>query len=656
MNKLFLITIFAMLLLIPFSFALTPLSISSVGFDSNDPDLQGQAWLVTFALRGDNSFIGTISAEDIKSDDGKIAENDLTISAELTSNSCNYNLRTRSADPNVFEYGVQIQEVSQLSFIHPNIVDFGNQCISKSNYYFVYGVTGTGFLQTTMYCITKDRVGVPATVETPIENFEADIQVIAKGQTSTGTINSVDSNSVNIPPVAFATWVGSFSSGETCPDIAASGFVGMNGKNGNWILIRQTTYNSYLNSLDNFQNAENRVVDEIFGDGLTSSDQSVVDDYIGQINTVNSRARSTQGEVTFSTSSGKQASVSGSLSNGKVNIDLERSLSTPVITAKIDADFLGIFIPVGQPEIVALSASPFTEGTNGNIQVSIRNVGDVSSKFSVGASCSSPFSTSSTIRETRLLSPNQQETINIPISATTNDATQTGTCTVSVFDAERPQDRVTQSITVSVSCLQICNAGETRCNLENKEECSSNSCSWVDLGESNECKETCSSDVDCFDNNACTSDKCVSNQCQITPLTTSECTGVPPPPPPNECKEGETLVTKEKKIGALAILGIGVTETTTFCKKPSIFGDLDINQTIITIFISLLSGLILFLILSKFFGKDDKTLLAINIIISVLVALLIGFILFQFYETIILGAAILVTVLLIVWIILKAVF
>ena len=67
-----------------------------------------------------------------------------------------------------------------------------------------------------------------------------------------------------------------------------------------------------------------------------------------------------------------------------------------------------------------------------------------------------------------------------------------------------------------VKCIELCKPGETMCDGKIKQACASNGCSWVVVGESNECQILCGKDLDCFDNNDCTTDTCSSSKCENT--------------------------------------------------------------------------------------------------------------------------------------------
>lgn len=509
------------ILLISTANALTALSISSAGFSSNDKDLEGQAWLVTFALKGDQSFSGTIKANDIKTNDGKRALNDLSISAEAVKNSCNYDIKL-SGDPSIVDYGTSKESV------------YGNQIASKTSVclnsnknnfaffvkkFYVGGIVATA----DFYCISKGTIGEVATIQTPIENFEANLKVSIKGKESSAKINSVDSSSVNIPPVAYATWVGSFTSGERCPEISAQGYNVINTKDSKFYISKQYIYNDYRARLNQLNDAENRLASKFVTNGLTIQDQSLIDSYIQQVNEIHLKIKDFETQFGYQTPSSKAVVDT---TNGKINLELTKALSTPVITMKVDADVLGVYIPVGKPQIVSLESVPFQEGLNGYITATIKNIGDVSSTFEVGTTCDTPFSPSTTVLTSSLLSPNQQTSIKIPITAQTEDNSENSVCTVSVYDADKPQEKVTKTVKVTVTCSQLCSSGSTRCNGANKERCTG--CKWEDLGESSDCKNLCALDIDCNDGSECTIDKCIKSMCSYTEK--SDCK-LPPPLP-----------------------------------------------------------------------------------------------------------------------------
>jgi hypothetical protein len=111
----------------------------------------------------------------------------------------------------------------------------------------------------------------------------------------------------------------------------------------------------------------------------------------------------------------------------------------------IKADWLGINVPVGKPEIESLEIQGnLTARQQGQLLLTVKNVGNDAGAFSAYLACPTSLSAFST---TMTIGPNQTSTVTLPINPV-----KAGTydCNISVFDQNRPDINATRQVTITV--------------------------------------------------------------------------------------------------------------------------------------------------------------------------------------------------------------
>jgi len=504
--KRILMTIIFLLLLCSQGLAFSTLSIDSAGFVSNDPNLNGDAWLLTVVMDGNaQEAVGTIEANDMTGEGGSHALHDLTIKTQFLENSCEYDIN-RNYDPSVYKYTIY----SKKGLWAWSADAYRSECESKSNFWRVIPAS-SNLITYDVYCITRDQVGVPATIKTPIESFEAELVVSSQGDTYTAIIENKGETSVKAGRVMYAKWHGGLSSGESCPNIASEGYIGMNGPDGNWRLTKNIYYNSYRNYDQSYvQPALDHILDVLYADDVPSKESA--ETVVTRLQSLNKKADDALSSFGDQTSSGAEATVEGSLYSGKISIDLDRALTFPVISMYVKTSWLGIYIPVGKPKIISLSSNEFEEGSTGYITAQIKNVGTATGAFEVAVDCPNPFSLSTTTRKITLDSGADGK-VTIPFTGTTNEVSE-AKCSVKAYDVNNPSIYDQSSVTVKVTCMNICVPGSTRC--EGKERMKCTGCAWELIPGDTSCDIDCHEDSDCNDEDLCTKDSCVFNKCVYT--------------------------------------------------------------------------------------------------------------------------------------------
>lgn len=301
------------------------------------------------------------------------------------------------------------------------------------------------------YCIYKERVGTKGVFNNPTTKFEADISLSVGGDTQQETISS-DQSSVNFGNVATATWTGNLVTGEALPT-NINNYVAIKELSSNmWKIVRESTYDDYddtepiadnnLNNLDDtswsddieYYEIENAVSGVNYASNIVmSSDASYSENYFSEFNE----------------------------DTGNFIVTLDRSLGNPNIVFRVKASWIGIVIPVGEPSIISLNSESFGSGETGNIEVEVKNIGDVEGTFSAKLVDCQPFNVISTSATTRVtLSPEEigKMIITLDAGSTSDDISQD--CKIEVYDVNDPSIMTISSVNVAMTTAKVCTPGK----------------------------------------------------------------------------------------------------------------------------------------------------------------------------------------------------
>lgn len=436
-----------------------------VDYVSNDPKLGTKSWLLTVVQNCMGRYaVGTIDSQEIKDTaDKATAEYDLKISTTVDEQKCEYPIQVQGKSIRHMNY-----ETKTL-YLGIGSGDWENQCEAKTGYRYFQK---KGWDYTCWWTTTTAQHGV---VGTSALTFKSTITLEAKGEKHTQTISSYGPGSVYFDNnIAYVYWNGNLVSGEQCP-IASDYKVSAAYQNGAWRTIDESVFQSYLTYDESgFYNCLQRYVD--YG---TETPKSCQDSY----SYYESNALSGK---TLTSSGGSVATVLGTLSNGKVYLELSKLIQYPMLSMKINANWIGIYIPVGKPQITFVSSQPFQTGTNGIINVEVKNIGTALGAFGVYAECPSGISQTGGTQYVDVL-PNEIGKVSIPVTATCGEET-TKTCTVYAYDRNNPAEKVSKSVSATCKPIILCTAGEMRCNGNWIEQCNDKGSGWV---QKNECKDGC---------------------------------------------------------------------------------------------------------------------------------------------------------------------
>lgn len=493
------IGILAILILSTFVSAFTTLSLSRVDFSSNDPQLNKPAWLLTVVDDGnDQSAVGTFESDQIKrSSDGATAQHDITISIADSKNTCEYAFQSEGTPI----YSVEMTRVSWAFY--------ASECEAMPGAWYARRSWFDG------YCFTRTKTAGLTPLGTPTNAIESTVKAQVGGETVQGVVTNTGQKSVNLGSRAYASWSGNLVSGSQCPNPLDSGVTGIK-RGDEFTVVNKAAYDAYRVDQSDLLSCLSAVDGE-------ANFRSCVTAYNAKTNALLVKTN----RAPFST-----AVVSG----GKASFSLPAAFQYPVITLRVDAAWLGIFIPVGEPKIVSASDVSFIEGSQGVTKVVVKNVGSARGSFNIGVSCDAPADRTGA-SQVVTVNPGEAKTVELSITGQAGDRTAETSCEVTATDVNNPSNTDSRSFEVTIKPLALCTPGQSRCLDKTIEVCGAEGASWI----ANQvcpngcvvedgaytCSEpvACDTDKDCDDNDAMTKDQCVGvleTQCKYTPVQVTQ--------------------------------------------------------------------------------------------------------------------------------------
>lgn len=426
-----------------------------VDYVSNDPKIGGKAWLLTVVQNCMGRYaVGTIDNELIKDPtDNAKAEYDLKISTNVDEQKCEYPIQVEGKDIRHMNFETKTK------YLGIGAGDWEKECKSRPGF---YAWTKRGWDYT---CFWDTATAAHGIVGTSSLTFRSTITLEAKGEKYSKSISSLGPGSVAFDnKIAYVYWNGNLVSGDQCPS-ASDYRVSVAYVNGYWKTIDESKYQTYLNYDESgMLSCIQRYVD--YG---TEKPQSCVNAYNGY----ESNALAGKDLVSIG---GSKGITSGQLINGKVVIDLSKIIQYPLLSMKINATWIGVFIPVGMPKITFAQSLPFQTGTTGIIDTELKNIGTGFGSFGVYTECPSPFSQTGGTQFIEL-SPQESGKISIPITATVGEETSK-VCTIQAYDRNQPSNKDSKTVTVTAKPIILCTAGDTRCNGNYIEKCNVQGTGW----------------------------------------------------------------------------------------------------------------------------------------------------------------------------------
>jgi hypothetical protein len=442
-------------------------SISPTKIFSTPTDVQDGYFIVNaIAGTGNQRVIGQMSASEIKSETGVSAENGFIISLETLEESVKYPIR-RETGQDVFRYEVSTYDRVGGLFgsvpACPSGEIVGDILVQNLFGYDKYRV-----------CIERKLLAYTGTIDNPTISFDANVGVkIGSDPLQTAKICSAATcpKSVAVGNIGSAVWAGSLATGNPIPSPAAYRAYYSVGT-GKWGVAKATAYADYRTAyadterLMATQAYVNKVYDNAGGfykyvGTMSTSDplfetstvgkQTVVTVFnIGVTNTKATAVNSAHLEVS------NFWPTSGDSSAGSLTATSLPTILNPTFVFKLKASEIGVLVSSGQPSITSLSCPKFESGQEGNLDVTVKNIGGQEGLFSASVS-GCDFRILENQNDFPQLTAGETATISIPIDADTAGKLS-DYCKVTVVDVEDPTRVSTKSITCTAT-LPTCGVG-----------------------------------------------------------------------------------------------------------------------------------------------------------------------------------------------------
>jgi len=440
----------------------TVMSISTSQAISPDTDLSKTWFTITVALTGGGeSIVGTISPLDFQAFSNYETEYPLEITVDAVDEVAVYNI-INEADP-IYKYNVDyIDDISYIVQRGESWDDF--YAITKEGY--EYGICNWVSSSTSgsTYQVNEELVGQKGAFENPIVKYHANVKVTSAGETFEKTIGSNDmslafyDSDENL--IATAQWIGSLVTGDAPPN--ADNYVAVLTKRGfdlqsSWGIAHKTEWDTYKSSLLSTQEKLKTAAMCCCDHSGPNPCSSCQPDWSGAITTSNNYADVVlRSDATFTTS---PIQDKYSENNASAVVTLDTRLLNPVITFKVRADWVGVKIPVGQPQIVGITAEDVPSGESGDITITVKNVGDADASFAVTVSDCEPI-TQKYSDPIVTINAGQTQTVNVPMVVGAVSEYMTKTCNVKVYDYNNPSRYDTGTVSVNVLPAKICEPGD----------------------------------------------------------------------------------------------------------------------------------------------------------------------------------------------------
>ena len=439
------------------------LSLSQVDFLSNDPQLSGKVWLLTMAQNDYGQYaVGSFTKDQIKDGDTQ-AQYDLTVRMDVLDETCSYPItytgvpiKSMSSETQTCWMGITCN-----GKIGYKSEDFQHDCQLKPGFY-AFGKKSASW---DYICFWTTTTAYNGNVLTPTLTFSSKLSAASHGETVSGTISSASARSVWLGDKVLATWTGNLNTGEQCPISSdygiAAAYVG-----GTWRITDKGRFDDYKTyDISGMMDCISRLVN--YGTETGTSCTQAYNTYASNV---------LLAKTFTSPTGGTTATATGTQNNGQVKMILNKMIQYPVITFHIKAEWIGIVIPVGKPDILSISSKDFKTGDVGYIVANVKNVGTGDGSFSFYATCPSPFGQSGT-SPTASLAVGETKAINIPVTAVCSEDT-TKSCTVRAYDINQPNNYDDAAVSLTCKPILLCNAGETRCNGNVIEQCNAAGSGW----------------------------------------------------------------------------------------------------------------------------------------------------------------------------------
>ena len=321
---------------------------------------------------------------------------------------------------------------------------------------------------TNQICIYKDLDAIIGTLDNPTVRNTAEISVSsAKNPTEifTKTIDTVTQKSVYFDKsgqrLVDASWTGSLVSGNPYPS-PANYVTTYPVETSTWS-YKGTWRLSPAYELSNYKNAESITDARIQNwqdfpndfkcDGLSGCGAIIQ----SEISKVNDISNTFVGGTATTIGTAQTYIDRDDINSGKVQITLtDRKVNYMNVLFKISADWIGINIPVGKPDILDVNCPTFASGdSSGMCEITVKNTGSGSGTFSASLTNAGAFTQKFT-PPALTFNAGETDIIRIYIDAGLAASDVSGTGLFTVYDKNDPSNKDTMSATITMTAPKEC--------------------------------------------------------------------------------------------------------------------------------------------------------------------------------------------------------
>ena len=338
------------------------------------------------------------------------------------------------------------------------------QCAGTPIYTFKYYGGFFGLHQNDI-CVYESIDAIQGDLGEPFVGNSAKITVSSKNgaESYSKTINTNTTQDVffNDPrgnQIVSAHWVGSLASGQFPP--YGRNYVVTYAKPENyWTLSTRDEYDAYTRAESVFRgNMRSWLATNVPCTGLADCEDKIG----GEISIVENARRDLVGGTAPRIGSAQTYIDRSKESGGEIRITLtDKQINRMIVNFNVNADWIGIVIPTGQPDILSVDCPSFASGdSSGVCSLNIKNIGTASGTFTASMSPCGVFSQSgNTIPRT--FTKGEIDSMNVYVGHGLAATTTSQTCTFTVTDTNSGAKDTIQG-TISMTEPKACVAGSIR--------------------------------------------------------------------------------------------------------------------------------------------------------------------------------------------------
>jgi hypothetical protein len=455
-----------------YSFTESDMKIISISTDVNvispSTDLSSVNYIITAVMQGSGeSLSGTIKSEDAVTNNGYSMEKDFTMRAGNVEEILQYPIRNEHRT--IYSYEI-------------NQVDSFDECQSGD----VQITSPTGWFSDDKYCVHKEEAGVKGILTSPQHSVNVDFLIDVEGESYEKTMNTVKNPDIEFEDnngnfLSKISWNGNLYTGNPPPD--KSGYVVTYSKDfSSWRVAEETKYENYRYDFSRVENKLSTMEDYNYRISDTALANLKED-----INNLNSNLD----DLIYSNdkiSGNYDYSIDQSIEDNRnenggtlklVLDDKDNPIYYPEYTIKLSADWVGVNIPVGNPQITNIECPEFASGDDkGYCIVSIKNYGDSPSSVYAGMEDVPPFSQEGTSNKI-YLEPSESGQVTIFINHNDYGEEITKDARFFVYDTNNPSVKNYKTTELSMTEAQYCSPNSYEPDGNILRQCKADGSGWA---------------------------------------------------------------------------------------------------------------------------------------------------------------------------------